>query len=50
ALQDGVVESFDIKLLISCARSTDDATTLNHVLVVISSFKGYARQNLGPHT
>nr|GEW70692.1 hypothetical protein [Tanacetum cinerariifolium] len=35
--QDGVAESFDIKLLISCARSTDDAATRNHVFSLLSA-------------
>ena len=36
-LQDGVAECFDIKLLISCARSTDDTVTRNHVFSLLSA-------------
>lgn len=36
-MQDGIVESFDIKLLLSCARSADDAATRNHVFSLLSA-------------
>ena len=36
-MQDGVDESFDIKLLVSCARSTDDAVSRNHVFSLLSA-------------
>ena len=36
-LQDGIVQSFDIKLLVSCARSTEDAATRNHVFSLLSA-------------
>ncbi|KAF5805582.1 putative U3 small nucleolar RNA-associated protein [Helianthus annuus] len=36
-VQDGIVESFDIKLLVSCVRSTDDAATRNHVFSLLSA-------------
>ncbi|KAI7750210.1 hypothetical protein M8C21_026307, partial [Ambrosia artemisiifolia] len=35
--KDGIVESFDIKLLVSCVRSTDDAATRNHVFSLLSA-------------
>ncbi|GJW60566.1 ARM repeat superfamily protein [Tanacetum coccineum] len=35
--RDGVAENFDINLLISCARSTDDAATRNHVFSLLSA-------------
>lgn len=35
--QDGIVQSFDIKLLVSCARSSDDAATRNHVFSLLSA-------------
>ncbi|KAI3712588.1 hypothetical protein L1987_71147 [Smallanthus sonchifolius] len=34
---DGIVESSDIKLLVSCAQSTDDAATRNHVFSLLSA-------------
>ncbi|XP_076945325.1 uncharacterized protein At3g06530-like [Bidens hawaiensis] len=35
--QDGIVGSFDIKLLVSCVRSTDDAATRNHVFSLLTA-------------
>ncbi|XP_071732709.1 uncharacterized protein At3g06530 isoform X2 [Rutidosis leptorrhynchoides] len=35
--QDGIVESIDVKLLVSCARSTDDAAVRNHVFSLLSA-------------
>lgn len=37
SVQDGIVQSFDIKLLVSCARSTEDAATRNHVFSLLSA-------------
>lgn len=36
-LQDKVVESYDIKLLVSCVRSTDDAATRNHLFSLLTA-------------
>lgn len=36
-LQDGIVGSFDIKLLVSCVLSTDDAATRNHVFSLLTA-------------
>ncbi|XP_024990164.1 uncharacterized protein At3g06530 isoform X2 [Cynara cardunculus var. scolymus] len=37
SIQDGIVQSFDIKLLVSCARSTEDSATRNHVFSLLSA-------------
>nr|XP_043631361.1 uncharacterized protein At3g06530 isoform X2 [Erigeron canadensis] len=36
-LEARIIESFDIKLLVCCARSTDDAATRNHVFSLLSA-------------
>ncbi|KAL8224035.1 hypothetical protein R6Q57_019510 [Mikania cordata] len=36
-VQDGIVESIDINLLVSCVQSTDDAATRNHVFSLLST-------------
>ncbi|KAK1419459.1 hypothetical protein QVD17_28628 [Tagetes erecta] len=36
-VQDGVVERYDIKLLVTCVRSTDDAATRNHLFSLLTA-------------